>query len=313
MTYQYKTLVSPVGTLDQLESAESGIRITINRLGAEVISLARRDASGEWHGFLWRDGQAEAPAQGWGNHATVMGFYSHRLLEQKSVYDGHPMDGGPTPHGFLRHELFGAPVVDTDKGSLSYRLEAQQIPPGAYPYKVVTVITYTLVKEALRMTFSFENKETHPVALSFGWHPGFAVGSIESARLLLPPGTYRQQIADNNFLTGGVDEVVFAGGEMPYLKKTLVDSYLIDLSGVQNRRFTLEDRTIGHRIECDYSEAPYMTIWSNGDPFLCVEPCWGLPDSIPQLPFEQKKGIQWIGAGETLTASATLHPSFLNS
>ena len=313
MTYQYKTLSSSVGTLDQLEDPSSGVRITVNRIGAEVISLARRDDAGEWHGFLWRDGHVEAPAEGWGNHATVMGFYTHRLWEQKSVYDGHPMDGGPTPHGFLRHHSFADPVVDLTSGSITYRLEPEQIPTGAYPYKVAASITYALVGGALRMTFCFENKENHPVALSFGWHPGFAVGSVESAHLLLPAGTYRQQIADNNFLTQGVDEVLFAGGEMPYPKKTLVDSYLIDLSGVPDRHFTLEDSTIGHRVECDYSEAPFLTIWSNGDPFLCVEPCWGLPDSNPQVPFEKKKGIQWIGAGETQTASASVKPSFLKS
>ena len=311
MTNHYKTLPSPAGMLDLLEDRENGIRITVNRLGAEVISLARRDDQGVWHGFLWRDGMHEAPESGWSNHATVMGYYTHRLWEGKSIYAGHPIDGGATPHGFLRHHVFSSPRVDLSLGSLSYHIEPDQIPLGAYPYAVAATISYTLTEGGVKMTFLFENRESHPVALSFGWHPGFAVGSIESARLLLPSGTYRQQTAKENFLTGQVEEIVFAGGEMPYPKKNLVDSYLIDLSGVPNRQFVLEDSQIGHRVECDYSEAPFLTIWSNGDPFLCVEPCWGLPDSNPPFPFELKKGIQHIDAGGKLMASATIVPSFL--
>jgi galactose mutarotase-like enzyme len=161
------------------------------------------------------------------------------------------------------------------------------------------------------MTFAFENRESHPVALSFGWHPGFAVGSLESSRLLLPAGTYVREMAPGDFLNGGVEEIPFAGGEMPFAKKDLPGSYLLDLAGVPERRFVLEAPALGHRIECDYAEAPFLTLWSNGDPFLCVEPCWGMPDSNPPVPFERKKGIQRIEAGATLKASLRVTPSLM--
>jgi len=51
-----------------------------------------------------------------------------------------------------------------------------------------------------------------------------------------------------------------------------------------------------------------MTLWSDLGPFLCIEPCWGLPDSNPQKPFEEKIGIQHIPAGGTLDASFTIRP-----
>ena len=311
MSIRHEILTTPHGTLDLLEDGKNGLRFVVNRLGAEVISLAKRDQNGEWRGFLWRDGQAEPPASGWGNHATVMGYYTHRLWEQKSVYHGHSIDGGTTPHGFLRYHSFAEPVVDLEEGSLSYHFSAGEIPKGAYPYKVSARITYTLAGGGLRVTFSFHNEEEHPVALSFGWHPGFAVSSVESARVLLPPGTYCQQVAVENFLTGEVREIPFAGGEMPFAKATLVDSYLIDLAAVPERRFTVEDAVLGQRVVCDYAEAPFLTIWSNGDPFVCIEPCWGLPDNNPPVPFERKKGIQRIEAGATLSGSATVIPSFI--
>jgi galactose mutarotase-like enzyme len=305
--FTHQSLDSVAGTLDQLTDETTGLRLTVCRTGAEPVSLALRDATGTWHGFLWRDGEVGKPESGWGNHATVMGYFVHRLWKQESLYDGHVIRGGN--HGFIRSFTFGAPEVDPDAGSISYRVEPEQIPSDAYPYRVAMRLTYSLKGGAFRMTFRFENREDHEVALGFGWHPGFAVGSLESARLLMPAGTYRRQMAPGDFLDGSVQEIPFDGGEMPFAKKDLPGSYLLDLEGIPDRRFVLEAPELGHRIECDYSEAPYLTLWSNGDPFLCVEPCWGLPDSNPPVPFPEKKGIQRISGGGVLEGALELRVS----
>ena len=120
-------------------------------------------------------------------------------------------------------------------------------------------------------------------------------------------------MALGDFLDGTVQEIPFPGGEMPFDKKDLPGSYLLDLAGVPERRFILEAPVLGHRVECDYTEAPFLTLWSNGDPFFCVEPCWGMPDSNPPVAFERKEGIQQIASGETLTASLSVRPSLMGS
>lgn len=305
----HQVLDSVAGPLDQITDEIAGLRLTICRGGAEPVSLARRNGKGDWEGFLWRDGDVTKPVSGWGNHATVMGYFVHRLWRQESVYEGHPIKGGN--HGFVRNHAFPPPKIDTEKGTMTYHVDPAGIPVDAYPYKVAMTLTYGLVQGSMRMHFEFENHEEHPVALSFGWHPGFAVGSLESARVLLPAGRYLREMAPGDFLDGTVEEIPFSGGEMPFAKKDLPGSYLLDLEHVSDRCFVIEAPDLGHRIDCDYSEAPYLTLWSNGDPFLCVEPCWGLPDHNPPVPFEQKKGIQHIAAGSTVTASLSVTPSFL--
>jgi len=312
MSFHYEILESTqstVGPLDVIEEQSSGLRLMIARTGAEPVSLALRDEEGALHGFLWRDGEVEKPATGWGNHATVMGYFVHRLWQQESVYDGHPIKGGT--HGFLRHHQFSAPVVDLATGSLTYTVDPSEIPADAYPYAVAMRLTYALSNGTMTMRFEFENREPHPVALSFGWHPGFAVGDLATARLLMPPGLYRREMAPGDFLDGSVEEIDFVGGEMPFEKKNLPGSYLLDLSGVKERSFILEAPALKHRVLCDYAEAPFLTLWSNGDPFLCVEPCWGLPDSNPPVPFEQKKGLVTIAAGATVAASVRITPSLM--
>ena len=312
MPFIHDVLESPVGPLDLLTEESSGLRLIISRTGAEPVSLSLPDAKGERHGFLWRDAEVEKPEKGWGNHATVMGYFVHRLWNQKSVYEGHQICGGT--HGFIRHHLFGAPIFNEQEGSLTYCVEPSQIPADAYPYRVSLRLSYMLSEGSLILRFRFDNQEDHPVALSFGWHPGFAVGELASARLVLPSGTYQREMAPGDFLDGTTQVINFSGGNMPenhFPKKDLPGSYLLDLAGVKERRFILEAPALGHRVVCDYAEAPYLTLWSNGDPFLCVEPCWGLPDSNPPVPFEQKKGIVSIDARKTLQASVRVTPSFL--
>jgi hypothetical protein len=95
---------------DTLTNEELGLRIIISRLGAELVSLARRDAAGEWTGFLHRDNDITKPASGWGNHATVMGYFLHRLKDERSLYRGRVIQGGT--HSFLRHKLFTDVTLD---------------------------------------------------------------------------------------------------------------------------------------------------------------------------------------------------------
>ena len=54
------------------------------------------------------------------------------------------------------------------------------------------------------------------------------------------------------------------------------------------------------RSPLDFAEVPYLTLWSDGGPFLCVEPCWGLTDRHKQRAFEEKDDIQRIAAGAEL-------------
>lgn len=295
-------------TLDFLTDEEQGLRIAINRTGAELISLARRDAQGAWQGFLYRDGVLTAPESGWGNHATVMGYFLHRLWEEKSLYRGQLITGGN--HGFLRHFAFDPPTVED--GALVYRVPAERVPVEAYPLKVSLVLSYRLSASGLRIEFAFTNHEPSLEAhVSFGLHPGFGVTSVEEARLLLPTGDYVRHMAPGNFLNGELETISHAGGESPFPKAELPGSYILGLSGVPHREFILEDPASQRRVRLDFSEVPYLTLWSDLHPFVCIEPCWGLPDSNPPTAFEDKPGIQIIPPGETLRRGFGLNPEFL--
>lgn len=304
-----ETIQKDAASLDVLTDEELGLRIMVSRVGAEMVSLARRDALGNWEGFLYRDGQTRPPESGWGNHATVMGYFLHRLWKEQSVYRGKIIRGGN--HGFLRHFVFDAPEVKN--GALVYRVPAGHVPPEAYPLRVSLELSYSLTAEGVRVEFCFSNEEPELDAhVSFGIHPGFAVVSPETCRVVMPAGTYERYWAPGNFLNGRVEEISFGGGDMPFDQEKLPDSYLLGLDGVPGRIFTIEDAAGGHRVVLDFSEVPFLTLWSDMNSFICVEPCWGLPDSNPPRPFEEKLGIQVIPAGGSLRRGFGINPGFLS-
>ena len=227
-----------------------------------------------------------------------MGYYIHRLKDEHSFYRGREIRGGT--HSFLRHKTFAAPEVNG--ASLTYTMPPDGYEAQEYPLRVELKLTYSLEADgALRVRFRFENQEPEQSAhVSFGLHPGFAVGSLDAAQVILPAGRYHRHLAPGNFLSGVVVAVDHPGGPMPFDKADLPDSFLLEPVGETEKKFTLVDPAGGRRVELDCPEAPYLTLWSDGHPFVCMEPCWGLPDAVHQLPFEEKLGIQEIAPGGVL-------------
>lgn len=306
MSCIYQVETDEFGAYDVLQDEATGVRVRLRRRGAEMVSLARRDGDAGWRGFLYRDNETAPPASGWGNHATVMGYYLHRLLGERTLYRGVELRGGN--HGFLRGFEFEAPTFDPGLSALTYRVAADRIPEGAYPLKVSLELSYRLLPDGVRVEFAFANEEPALDAhVSFGLHPGFALASLDTAEVLFPEGVYRRHWAPGNFLDGRVDIVPHGGGPMPFDKAALPGSYLIELADVPVRIFTLRDVPAGTSVVLDFSEAPYCTLWSEDGSMICIEPCWGLPDSDPQKPFENKDGIQIIPPLGRLRAGFSIH------
>ena len=301
----YQILERDGQTLDVLTDEAAGARLTVSRLGAEPISLARRASDGTWRGFLYHDGETKPPASGWANHATVMGYYIHRLKNGRTSYRGHEIKDGN--HGFMRRKVMRAPEVGPN--SLTYSVVAGDYSPAEYPYDVALNLTYAITPTgAWKTTFEFTNRERDlSVHVGFGLHPGFSVDSIDACRVDLPAGEYRRHVAPGDFLSGEVQAISHAGGEAPFPKANLPGSYLVELPSAGEKSATLEDPAGHRRVTVDLSECPYLTLWSDGvGTMVCVEPCWGLPDHHEQRPFEKKLGIQEIAPGGTLRRSFTV-------
>jgi galactose mutarotase-like enzyme len=295
--------------LDVLIDEENGLRIVVSRLGAELVSLARVNEEGEWTGFLYRDNDLSAPPQGWANHATVMGYYLHRLKDGHSLYRGREIKGGN--HGFLRSKTwhFAGTSLQGSGASLQYSITPNDFSADEYPLKVSVDLTYRIDANKVGVLFEFRNEEPELEAhVSFGLHPGFSATSFETFHLQMPRGLYRRHFSPGNYLSGQTRDIEFAGGEMPFSKTELPGSVILELLDVLRPRFSYVDPPSGRWVILDLTSVPYLTLWSDGGSFLCIEPCWGLTDHHQQRAFENKEGIQTIAPGGVLHASFSMAP-----
>src|SRR5687767_6897121 len=161
--------------LDVLTDEENGLRLIVSRLGAELISVARRDSAGNWIGFLHRDNEIAPPVKGWANHATVMGYFLHRIKNERTLYRGQEMRGGT--HSFLRGKTWHR-VESARENELIYRITPADFSPTEYPLQVSLELTYRLDGAKISVSFKFKNDEPELTAhAGFGLHPGFAATS----------------------------------------------------------------------------------------------------------------------------------------
>jgi len=292
--------------LDVLTNETSGLRLIVSRLGAELISAARRNREGEWIGFLNRDNEIAPPEKGWANHATVMGYYLHRIKDERTLYRGHEIRGGT--HSFLRTKIWH-PVDAGRDDELVYRITPKDFSVNEYPLHVSLDLTYRIDAGCVHVSFRFRNDEPKLMAhVGFGLHPGFAATTFESFRFQMPSGIYRRHFSPGNYLNGETEDIHFDGGEMPFERAKLPGSFILELIDVPNREFVFTDLPSGRNVEIHLPNVPYLTLWSDGGPFLCVEPCWGLTDHHEQRAFEDKEGIQEIPAGGELSAAFSFVP-----
>ena len=307
MSFSYREEQRGNQLLDVLSDEETGLRVIVARLGAELISLARRRSANEWIGYLHRDNDLTSPAQGWGNHATVMGYFLHRLKDGRSLYRGREIVGGN--HSFLRTKTWHFHGAEAERGRLSYQITQEDFSSTDYPLDVSLTLSYQIEGERVRVTFNFSNHESELAAhVGFGLHPGFAASEQAPLLLRMPAGSYRRYFSPNNYLSGETQLFHFAGGQMPFEREKLPGSFILEMVDVPERIFHFADPSSGRTVELDFTDVPYLTLWSDGGPFLCIEPCWGLTDHDQQRLFENKEGIHVIAAGGELERSFTMTP-----
>src|SRR5258707_8806619 len=243
-----------------------------------------------------------------------MGYYLHRVKNGHSFYRGREIKGGN--HGFLRAKTwhFVGTSLQGSGASLEYRITPDDFSVEEYPLKVSVNLTYRIDASKMAVLFDFRNEEPELTAhVSFGLHPGFAASSFESFHLQMPRGLYRRHFSPGNYLSGHTRDIEFAGGEMSFSKTELPGSIILELLDIPRRQFSYVDPPGGRWVIVDLTGVPYLTLWSDGGPFLCIEPCWGLTDHHQQRAFEKKQGIQRIPARGELRAFFSIAPQLASS
>ena len=96
-------------------------------------------------------------AKGWANHATVMGYYLHRIKNERTLYRGQEIRGGT--HSFLRGKAWHLVASDRDD-ELTYRITPEDFSPTEYPLKVSLDLTYRIEGTRIYVVFQIQERRT---------------------------------------------------------------------------------------------------------------------------------------------------------
>ncbi|GAA3192935.1 aldose 1-epimerase family protein [Lentilactobacillus kefiri] len=253
------------------------LTVLINEFGAELTSV--KDTSGLE--YIW-----QADPSFWKRHAPILFPIVGRLKDNQYDYQGKTYQ--MTQHGFARDNQFKVESQLPTKVSLVLRPTDETL--AKYPFKFELRIIYELVDHQLKVSLNVMNPSEDTLLFSIGAHPGFNIplvkneGSFEDSFVRVAPKKRYTQIPLKPPYSDPEDSKVIDLTKPLPLNHDLFNSDAIVLS-LEGKETTvmLANSQNDHGVSLTVENAPYVGIWSpypKKAPFACIEPWWGLADTV---------------------------------
>jgi len=268
--------------------------VDIDTLGAQLQSIRTIDGTE----FLWQGDEKY-----WTGRSPILFPIVGRLIEDCYYLDGKKYT--MPKHGFARRMLwkFGG----ADGSSMFFTLSQTEETLAMYPYDFTVKVTFTLDRNALKVTHEIINETSGVMYASLGAHPAFncSIGD----RLVFSENetldTVRIDLVNSLRLPEMIpvlnDERVITVTEDIFNEDALI------FSGVKSDTLTLESDNHSRKVIFHLNNSPWLGIWAKpGAPYVCIEPWCGVNDSTEKKEdFSQKDAINAIPAGESFVYSWT--------
>ncbi|MCI6642924.1 MAG: aldose 1-epimerase family protein [Alloprevotella sp.] len=275
------------------------LRLTIAEEGAEMKSLVELATQRE---ILWQGDE-----EFWNGTAPILFPNTGRYWQGCFRHQGKQFE--QSLHGFVRHRLWTTSRQEADMAVLIYESTADDL--SVYPFPFRLQVTYTLKEREVLVDFKVENLGEEEMLFQIGGHPGFNVRTYEDD--LDNYGMVRIEGKAKHILRAGEGGCMEADHyEIPVMEDGFIP---VTVETFANEALIFEEHDVDfvslfdskHRpivaVKCP---SPATLIWvpqGQKAPFVCVEPWWGLPDSIgfngelSERRYMQsaRKGMPWKG------------------
>ncbi|GAD15776.1 aldose 1-epimerase family protein [Lentilactobacillus otakiensis] len=253
------------------------LTVLINELGAELTSVKDTDGLE----YIW-----QADPTYWKRHAPILFPIVGRLKDNQYEYDGQTYE--MTQHGFARDNQFKVESQLPTKASLLLRSNDETL--AKYPFKFELRIIYELVDHQLNVSLNVINPAQDTLLFSIGAHPGFNVplvkgeGAFGDSFVRVAPKKAYTQIPLKPPYSDPDDSKTIDLTKPLSLDHDMFNSDAIVLN-LDRRETTvmLANANNDHGVSLTVENAPYVGIWSpypKKAPFVCIEPWWGLADTV---------------------------------
>ena len=275
------------------------LKVEVSNKGAQLTSVYNKAAQTE---HLWQDGQKIWP---W--HAPNLFPVVGALINDELLVDGkaYPM----ARHGFARQSEFI--LLENDDVHALYSLPNCEKTLKIYPYKFDFQVLYTLIENALRVTYKLINHDKKTIYFSAGGHPAFNVPfktdeNYEDYYLEfeIQEKLETHLLAPEGFFNGKIHPVAAPGNRL-YLTKNLFANDALVFKNLKSREVCIKSDKHGQSVSVQFPHFNYLGIWAKGGgDFVCIEPWLGCADTIGKhVDISEKEAVQELKPGHVFEAA----------
>jgi galactose mutarotase-like enzyme len=275
------------------------LKIEISAKGAQLTSIYNKSTQTE---HLW-----QADPNIWPWHApnlfpVVGGLINNELLVDGTAY---PV----SRHGFARQSEFV--LLESDEVHAVFSLPNSEKTSHLYPYKFDFQILYSLIDNAVRLTYKLINHDKKTIYFSVGGHPAFNVPFNPGEKY---EDYYLEFETEEKLVTHLLSTEGFFSGEthpVPtpkrrlYLTRDMFDADALVFKNLKSREVTIKSDKHDQSLSVEFPHFNYLGIWAKGGAdFVCIEPWLGCADTAGKhVDISQKEAIQKLSPGHVFEAA----------
>ncbi|MDR3695257.1 aldose 1-epimerase family protein [Mucilaginibacter sp.] len=275
------------------------LKVTISAIGAELTSIVNKETQNE---HLW-----QADPAVWGRHAPNLFPVVGGLINNELLVDGEIFK--MERHGFARNLEFI--LLESDEEHAVFSLPSSEKTIHLYPYKFDFQVLYTLIENAVRITYKLISHDKKDIFFSVGGHPALKVPfnrgenyedyyiEFETEQKLTA-----HKLSPEGFFTGETFPVASPGNKI-YLTRDLFDHDALVFKDLVSREVSIKSDKHNQSVSVEFPHFNYLGIWAKkpGN-FVCIEPWLGCADTVGKhVDISQKEAIQNLKPGHVFEAA----------
>lgn len=274
---------------------KDNVEISIKALGAEIKSFR---VDGEE--MLWNREEY------WAKSSPILFPFVGTLKDFKYKYKGKEYEIN-TRHGFARDNIFE--VFEKKEDSITFKFSSNENTLKNYPFEFNLYVKYDIIKNGFSMEYIVENLSSENMYFSIGAHPAFLLDdNYENNNYI---SFEKEEDAEKYILN---DKGLLIGKEKYFsirenkqnidIKDYEFKNDAIIFKNLKSKKIYLKNRINNNELAIEFEKFPYIAFWKVlNAPFICVEPWFGITDSIDtNSNIEEKEGIEKLSFKESFSA-----------
>lgn len=278
--------------------------IESNNSGAELTKIFSKRYNKD---ILWNGNKKY-----WGRQSPILFPIVGKLVDNETIIEENLYS--MTQHGFARDMEFE--IIDKGDTFISYKLTNNESTLEKYPYSFELIINYTLKDNSINIEWIVKNTDSKDIFFSIGGHPAFNLPLFEQNDFSKYHLEFkkRSDVEKINLNTSFIDDITFIGDlKKLQLSPELFKNDALIYTNIDEVSICNNDGS--KYITLSMQDFPLVGIWTpyysetnSTAPFLCIEPWYGLADSIHSNKiYKNKKFINKLGKGKIFTTSYSIN------